>query len=191
MQAASESVHETAVRGKSLISVGSRSATASVSQAGHHFSQSFCSSGKSSRNHSLVLALALASCVTLEHQSPLWASVSYLQDEELDEVTFKVFQLLNSLVPWRPWVSLTLKPRHHKRSKDEKLSANKGRVTHLKASASKTSRLGGKLIFTMASQNSSLKWAKTIKILLLCQASVNSTSRSGFLFTIDIFVHYH
>lgn len=29
-----------------------------------------------------------ASCVTLKLQPPLWARVSYLQDGELDEVTF-------------------------------------------------------------------------------------------------------
>lgn len=98
---------------------------------------------------------------------------------------------LNSLVLWRPWVFLTLRPHHHKRSKDEKLSANKGRITHLKASASKTSKLRGKLMFTIASQNSSLKWAETIKILILCHASVSSTSRSGFLFMIGIFWIHH
>ena len=35
--------------------------------------------------------------VTLEYQSPLWASVSYLQDEELDEVTLMTS---NSSILW-------------------------------------------------------------------------------------------
>lgn len=147
-------------------------AAAPVPQAGRHFSRSFGGSEKGNikEPQSLVFTLPLASCVTLEQQPPLWAPVSYLQDEKLDEVTFNAFRLLNSRILWRPGGPLTLKPHHRKRSKGVKLSANKGWITHWKASPSKTPRLRGKLVFTVASQNSSLKWAKTIGALLLGQA---------------------
>jgi hypothetical protein len=43
---------------------------------------------------------------------------------------------------------LTLNPHYHKRSKDEKLSANKGQITYVKANASTTPRLKGKLMWS-------------------------------------------
>lgn len=57
----------------------------------------------------------------------------------------------------------------------ENLSANKGRITHLKASASKLQDSGESSSCAVMSQNSSLKWAEKMKVLLLGQASVSNT----------------
>lgn len=161
-----------------------------ASQAGHHFSQRSCGSGKCSSSHKLVLTSPMASCCDLG-MSVSSLGLSVLPTRwRIRWGDFNDFQLFNSLVAWRPCVSLTLKLYHHKRSKDEKLSANKCRITHLKTSASKTSRFKGKLIFTMASQNSSLKWTKTIKIFYYARP-VNSTNGSGFMFTVNIFCRHH
>lgn len=60
--------------------------------------KAFVALGNLQESMVLVLTLPLASCVTLKHQWTLWASVSYLQEEELDGVNFNAFQLLNSLI---------------------------------------------------------------------------------------------
>lgn len=115
--------------------------------ASHHFSQSSCGSGKSSRSHSscpgfatdqlrvwpwnISLLLSGPSVLSLRWRAR-WGDLSCLW-------------LLKSLMLWRPWVFVTLQPHHHKRSKDEKVGAKKGQITPLKASASKHQGSGGGL----------------------------------------------
>lgn len=45
-------------------------------------------------------------------------------------------------------------------------------------------------MFTVASQNSSLKWAETVRALLLCQASVRDPGGASSLVTIGVFCHH-
>lgn len=121
-----------------------------------------------------VLALPLATCATLGHQSSLCASESYLKDVGLLSPSALKFQIL-----WKLWVFLTLKSHHCRRSKDTKPSANKGQITHWKASTSKGARLRQKPALTVASR-CSLERAGKMKASLLEHARRFSSQLAYF-----------
>lgn len=124
-----------------------------VPQVGHHFSQRFCGSGKSSRNHSVGPGLATGQLCDLETSaSPLGPSVLSTRWR----VRWGDLSRLLALILWSPWVFLTLKPHHHKRSKDERLSAHGGQITSLKANASKHE---AELTVTVASEFFKMSWS--------------------------------
>lgn len=143
--------------------------------------------GKVQETRVWVLAWPLASCVTLKLHPPRWARVSYLQDGELDEVTFPAFWLWKALILWSPWVFLTLKPHHCKRSKDERLSAHGGQITSLKANACFQREAEGELTVAVASEfkmswsSECCHYARPVAIALV---------GPGFLFTVGIFCHH-